>query len=91
MALIRAGERLLTTATQVFDALDGNAGVIEATGAAPQQVSNWRTRGKFPPERFLQLAVALHARRLAAAPTLFGMHKPIGGKSCNSRLTIACA
>jgi hypothetical protein len=84
MGLIRAGGiqagALLRQASEVFAALGENPGVRKITGASPQELSNWRRQGKFPPTRFLQFDVALRRRRLRADPALWRMRKPIGGR-----------
>jgi hypothetical protein len=68
--------RCLETTDEVIDFLGGNKAVSEATGRGSQAISNWRSRGKFPPETFLVLQALLKARRVKAPASLWGIEEP---------------
>lgn len=76
MNLIRP-DRPLDSVAQVIDALGGIPAVRVLTASSPQQVSNWRRNGTFPPETFLQFWTALRRKRLRARAALWRMREPI--------------
>lgn len=63
----------LDTADQVFDALGGNPGVIEITGAKASAVANWRMVGSFPPKMYVAMTDALRSRGKTAPAPLWRM------------------
>lgn len=78
MTLIRT-PKPLETAAEVFAALGENPGVIAITGATPQEVSNWKSRGWFPSNTWLQFEEALRAIGLTASRKLWRMRAPARG------------
>ncbi len=64
----------LATTTEVIKALGGNKAVEELVGARyPQQVSNWRSAGTFPPHVYFVMTEALKAKGLYAPAALWRM------------------
>lgn len=62
----------IRTLDDLIDALGGTAAAASKAGVSPPAVSNWRSRGRVPPEHFLRLSdeVGKLGRRLD--PSLFG-------------------
>lgn len=62
----------ITTIGDLIDALDGPTKTAEALGAtSPQQVVNWRRRGKITPKFYMQHQTVLSERGLVASPSLW--------------------
>lgn len=69
---------MLETATQVFDALGGNAGVGKLTGAKSSAMSMWRQAESFPPNTYVAMTDALRALGKTAPDSLWRMKVPAG-------------
>ena len=64
---------ILSTVNDVIDALGGVAAMRDRYGIrSAQVVSNWRTRGNFPPAMHHAMTADLAARGLDADPRLWG-------------------
>ena len=64
---------MIGTIDDLIEALGGVAKVATLCGVGPSAVSNWRSRGRIPTEKFMMLADALRrAGKGEAAPALFG-------------------
>jgi hypothetical protein len=68
---------VLETADAVIDALGGNAGLGELTGARTSRISNWRSFGRFPSDMFVVMTEALAAKGHTAPATLWGMREAV--------------
>ena len=67
----------LRTMDAVIDALGGDAGVKKLTGAAQNNLGNWRkTQKKFPAHTYLIMIDALAERGYRAPPALWGITEP---------------
>lgn len=65
-------EKPISTISELIDALDGPKKAAEALGAtSPQQVVNWRLRGKITPGFYMQHQSALTQRGIVASPSLW--------------------
>lgn len=65
-------DKPISTIGELIDALDGPKKAAEALGAtSPQQVVNWRRRGKITPGFYMQHQAALLRRGLAVSPSLW--------------------
>lgn len=69
---------MLTTTSDVMDALGGNLAVAELTGSNNKAVWNWRVAETFPANTYVALTEALLAKGKTAPASLWGM------KSANS-------
>lgn len=65
----------ISTANEVIDALGGTTAVAKMLKRKPQQVTNWRSDGRFPPSTFLALTGALEGIGKAAPTVLWGMEE----------------
>lgn len=64
--------RALTTVDQVIDELGGTSATAKLTGQQyDQTVSNWRRRGRMPPELFDLMVGELEKRGCTASPALW--------------------
>lgn len=63
---------MLSTIDELIDALGGPSKVALIGGVGLTAVSNWRSRGKIPAEKFMLFSAALSAMGKTAAPALFG-------------------
>jgi hypothetical protein len=63
---------VLQTTNEVIDALGGTSKVARLLGRPMNDVSNWRSTGKFPPKTFLAIR-ALLAPGYTAPPPLWQM------------------
>lgn len=72
---------ILTTTSQVIDALGGNKAVEALTGCSPQVVSNWRRFDTFPASKFVLMTSALAAVGKHAPASLWGMSPPVKAKA----------
>lgn len=63
----------LTTAREVFKALDGYPGMAELVGANYKQAFNWISTGQFPSRFFVVMSRALEKRGYTAPSSLWGM------------------
>lgn len=66
----------LDTFSEVMDALGGNQGVGELTGAKPSTLSMWRKANSFPSNTYVVITDALHAIGKTAPASLWGMKAP---------------
>jgi hypothetical protein len=64
---------MLSTTTEVMDALGGNLAVAELTGSNNKAVWNWRKSNVFPSNTYVALTDALSAKGKAAPASLWGM------------------
>lgn len=64
---------LLSSASEVMDALGGNGAVAELTGSTNKAVWNWRASGSFPSNTYVVLTDALRAIGKTAPDSLWGM------------------
>ncbi len=62
---------MLTEASDLIDALGGNAAVAEICDVGVTAVCNWRTWGRFPPRVHNRLRQAAKRKRLRVAEDLF--------------------
>jgi len=67
---------LLTTTSDVIEALGGNPAVAEITGSTTKAVWNWRGFKAFPSNTYIMLTEALRAKGLSAPDSLWGMKEP---------------
>lgn len=63
---------MLRTIDAVIDALGGAAKVAALCGVGFTAVSNWKSRGKIPAEKFLIFSEALKRAGKTVDPSLFG-------------------
>lgn len=66
----------LETAAQVMEALGGNQGVAELTGAKPSAISMWRKAESFPANTYITMTKALRAVGKSAPDSLWRMKLP---------------
>jgi hypothetical protein len=66
----------LATTGAVIDALGGTAVCGRAVGSSLASVSNWRTKGRFPPRKFLIFSQALAAIGAEAPASLWSIDEP---------------
>ena len=64
---------VLSTTSDVMDALGGNLAVAELTASTPKAVWNWRGFGTFPSNTYVAMTKALLAKGKTAPATLWGM------------------
>lgn len=64
-------EAHITSMHEVVKALGGTSAVARLTGRKPQNVSNWKASGHFPPNTFTTLTKALEDRGCTAPPSLW--------------------
>lgn len=57
---------------EVIEALGGPAKVAELCGVGTSAVSNWKARGRIPPEKFFIFERALAGTDKRADPSIFG-------------------
>jgi hypothetical protein len=65
--------KVLTTTSQVIDALGGNAKAAELLGVGYTSITNWRMFNRFPAVTYVQIQHQLKQRRLAASDKLWRM------------------
>ena len=70
---------MLGTIDEVIGALGGNAKVATLCAVGLSAVSNWRSRGRFPAEKFMIFSAALAEIEKRADPALFGF-EPAGAR-----------
>lgn len=63
---------MLRTIDAVIDALGGANKVASLCGVGFTAVSNWKSRGRIPAEKFMIFSAALDHLGLRADPALFG-------------------
>lgn len=63
---------ILETVDEVIDAVGGTAEAAKLAGIKPPGVSNWRSRGRIPPDKSMIIAETLKAFGKTASPTVFG-------------------
>lgn len=63
---------MLDAIDDVIEALGGVAKVAALCGVGPSAVSNWKARGRIPPEKFFIFDRALAPLNTRADPALFG-------------------
>jgi hypothetical protein len=64
---------VLSTTSEVMDALGGNPAVAELTGRKPKAVSNWRAFKSFPSNTYVAMTEALRQKGKSAPAALWGM------------------
>lgn len=70
----------LTTVDDVIDALGGTGATARLLGCKSMRpVSNWRSRGRLPADKFLLMQQALRDRGKTAPPSLWGIAPPSRG------------
>lgn len=79
--MVRVMAREIATIDDVIDQLGGTSAVARLTGRPAQAVSNWRRRGKAPPEAYLIISRALSERGLSVPLHVLGMDEPPMEKS----------
>lgn len=67
---------ILSTASEVIDALGGTAVVARLTKRSQQSVTNWRANGRIAPGVFLIMREALEQKGLQASPSIWGITEP---------------
>jgi hypothetical protein len=72
---------MLTSVEQVIEALGGTFKAAEAAKVGPSAVSNWKTRGRIPSDRFFVITDALRREGKAVSPGLFGFAAADGGEA----------
>lgn len=68
--------RVLSTPSEVIDALGGTGAVSRLTERVPGAVSNWRSIGRFSSETFLIFQQALREVGCTAPASLWGIKEP---------------
>lgn len=63
---------MLETVDQVIKALGGTFKAAAVANVGPSAVSNWKSRGRIPSDRFLLISAALERDGKKPAPELFG-------------------
>lgn len=63
---------ILETVGEVVEAVGGTFEAAKLAGITPPGVSNWRTRGRIPPEKSMIFAEALKPLGKLASPDVFG-------------------
>ena len=63
---------MLGTVEAVIDTLGGTSATAALTGVGLSAVSNWKARGRFPPELFLLVTDELQKIGAEPDPALFG-------------------
>jgi hypothetical protein len=63
---------MLSTVDEIIDAVGGTAAAAGICGVGLSAVSNWRSRGRIPSEKFMIFADALKRLGKKASPSLFG-------------------
>jgi hypothetical protein len=61
----------LKTTVEIIDLLGGTAAVARLTRRSDQQVSRWKSNGRFAPQTYLVMMNALQARGHWASPSLW--------------------
>jgi|SoimicMinimDraft_4_1059732.scaffolds.fasta_scaffold136180_1 hypothetical protein len=68
---------MLTTVDSIIEALGGPAATAAIVGVVPSAISNWKTRGGIPPDKFMLLEKVLVERgKGKPSPDLFGFEMP---------------
>jgi hypothetical protein len=68
---------MLTTVDSIIEALGGPAATAAIVGVRPSAISNWKTRGGIPSDKFMLLERALTDRgKGKPSPDLFGFEMP---------------
>lgn len=80
MTLIR-NRQPLTTVAAVIEALGGNDAVYALASVTPQQVTNWRSAGRFSSTSYVLFTEALERIGRSAEPALWGMKPSAKPKS----------
>ena len=70
----------IETATDIIDALGGNAAVARLTSSTAKAVSNWRAFDRFPSNTFLLLKSELMRLGISAPDHLWSMREPTPAK-----------
>jgi DNA-binding transcriptional regulator YdaS (Cro superfamily) len=65
--------QLLETVDEVIDAVGGTFDAAKLAGIKPPGVSNWRSRGRIPPDKSMIFAEALRLVGKTARPEVFGL------------------
>lgn len=63
---------MLKTVDALVEAVGGTSKAAEIGGVGPSAVSNWKSRGSIPSEKFMLFNSALDRIGLRADPSLFG-------------------
>lgn len=63
---------MLTSVDEIIEALGGTSAVAGLAGVGQSAVSNWRSRGRIPPEKFMIFTEALGKAGKEAQPSVFG-------------------
>lgn len=63
---------MLVTVGEIIDTLGGTTAVAGLAGVGLSAVSNWRSRGRIPSEKFMIFADALAKLGKTASPDIFG-------------------
>lgn len=64
---------VLETVEEVVDAVGGTFEAAKLAGLEPPGVSNWKSRGRIPPQKSMIFAEALKATGKTADPRVFGI------------------
>jgi DNA-binding transcriptional regulator YdaS (Cro superfamily) len=68
---------MLTTVDSIIEALGGSTATAAIVGVGPSAISNWKTRGAIPPDKFMLLERVLAERgKGRPSPDLFGFEMP---------------
>lgn len=63
---------MLRSVDALIDAVGGTAKAAEIGGVGPSAVSNWKSRGSIPSEKFMLFSAEMDRLGLRADPALFG-------------------
>jgi len=63
---------MIKTVEQAVEALGGTGETAKAARVNPSAVSNWKTRGYIPSDRYLLIKAELKRRGQKVSPRLFG-------------------
>lgn len=72
---------MLETVDQVVEALGGTFKAAMAANVGPSAVSNWKSRGRIPSDRFFLITAALEREGKSVAPGLFGFASDVPGEA----------
>jgi DNA-binding transcriptional regulator YdaS (Cro superfamily) len=68
---------MLTTVDSIIEALGGSTAAAAIVGVGPSAISNWKTRGGIPSDKFMLVERALADRgKDKPSPNLFGFEMP---------------
>jgi DNA-binding transcriptional regulator YdaS (Cro superfamily) len=63
---------MLKSVEEMVDVLGGNSAAAALGGVSVPAVSNWKSRGRVPPDKFMVFSMALAKIGKTADPAIFG-------------------